>query len=502
MNYSDSERIETYLNNLGHKKVQDEPKADLVIFNSCSVKQRAEDKVIGALEKLIIRKQKNPNLLTALTGCMVRKSSTKANEKEDRDHFIKILKHLDIAFRIEDLPRLGKLIQEAQKYRGISTTVSTHSTFPTKTTAPLSTSTKIPKEELESYFHISPAHSSTSQVCIPVSTGCDKFCTYCIVPYARGREVSRDPDQILKEATEAVENGAIEITLLGQTVDSYGLSNIDHKNKLFDYDKIDAGTQDPPFVQLLQSLDKLHSKGLRRLRFTSPHPKDVSPELIASYATLKTLMPHIHLPIQSGDNNVLKRMNRPYTVERYREIVTALRETKPDIAITTDMIIGFCGETEEEFQNSCDLYEELDFDFCYSSQYSNRKGTYADKNLPDDIPQKNKSERWHRFNELIMTNAQKKYEDLVGQEVEVFVDEAVQPEVRTEQSYALIPTNKTFQPTESSDSTPTIYRGQTPHAKVIQFSVSESKNSKSLLGTLQKVLITKTGKCVALGELV
>jgi len=462
MNYSDSERIETYLNKLGHKKATNQSTAELLIFNSCSVKQKAEDKVIGSMKKLIARKRKDPNLLIALTGCMIRKSSTRADEKENRDHFIKILKHLDIAFRIEDLPKLNNLIQTAQKHKGLSVQAAPH----------------IPEEELEDYFHINPSHASTSQVCIPVSTGCDKFCTYCIVPFARGREVSRDPEQILREATQAVEQGALEITLLGQTVDSYGLSNIDHQKHLFNYDKIEAGTEQPPFVQLLTNLDKLHSKGLRRIRFTSPHPKDASPELIESYATLKTLMPHIHLPIQSGDNNVLKRMNRPYTVERYREIITALRKACPDISITTDMIIGFCGETEEEFLRSYDLYKDLAFDFCYSSQYSNRIGTYADKNLPDDVPHKTKSDRWHRFNTMMMEIAQARYADLIGTEVEILVEEY--------------------------DHTAKTARGKTPHYQTVQFTTSTTKttDTKNLLGTLQKVHITKTGKCVAIGELV
>ncbi|MBT3864815.1 tRNA (N6-isopentenyl adenosine(37)-C2)-methylthiotransferase MiaB [Candidatus Peregrinibacteria bacterium] len=457
MNYSDSERIETYLNNLGFKKAKSEKEADLFIFNSCSVKQKAEDKVIGSMEKLIARKRKNPNLLIALTGCMIRKSSTRADEKENRDHFIKQLKHLDIAFRIEDLPNLRKLLSESCKHRKITT-----DSLP-----------KIHDEELADYFHINPAHASKAQVFIPVSTGCDKFCTYCIVPFARGREVSRNLDEIIEEATQAVEQGALEITLLGQTVDSYGLSNIDRQNHLFDYDKIDAGDQPPPFVQLLTKINALHKKGLKRIRFTSPHPKDVSPELIESYATLETLMPHIHLPIQSGDNSVLQRMNRPYTIERYKEIVTALRKTRPDIAITTDMIIGFCGETEEEFQNTLDLYKELDFDFCYSSRYSNRKGTHADKNLPDDISRKTKAERWHRFNDSLKVITQNKLEKYIGQTLEVLIEEA---DAKT-------------------------IRGKSPHNKTVQFPAGKSAN-KTLIGTIQKVLIKEAHDWILFGDLV
>lgn len=456
MNYSDTERIESYLNKLEFKKTKNESKADLIIFNSCSVRQKAEDRILGSIQKFEILKKKNKNLIVALTGCMVRKSSTKATEKEKQDHFIKIIPTLDIAFRIEDLPRLNKLILEAQKLRKIKAT-----SLP-----------KIADETLKNYFHIEPNRTSKSQVFIPISTGCDKFCTYCIVPFARGREVSRPFEEVLLEAEKAVEAGAVEITLVGQTVDSYGLSNIDRQKHLFDYDKIDNKISPPPFVQLLKEIDKLSKKGLKRIRFTSPHPKDVSPELIDSFKTLKTLMPHIHLPLQAGDNQCLKRMNRPYTVERYKDIVKALRKAKKDIAITTDIIVGFCGETKEEFENSYKLYKELKFDFCFISQYSNRKGTFASKNLKDDITAKEKSRRWHKMNnEVLIPITQKKLEAFIGKTVEVLVE--------------------TFK-------SPNTYQGKEPHNKVVQFNSSR----KDLIGTLQKVRINKADKWILFGELI
>lgn len=456
MNYSDTERIESYLNKLKFKKAKDESEADLIIFNSCSVRQKAEDRVLGSMKKFIAIKKKRKNLLIALTGCMVRKSSTKNSPHEEKDQYMKNPKTLDIAFRIEDLPKLKTLIEQAQKHRKIKATK-----FP-----------KIPDETLKNYFHIEPKRTSKAQVFIPISTGCDKFCTYCIVPFARGREVSRPLNEILVEAEKAIENGALEITLVGQTVDSYGLSNIDRQKHLFDYDKIDNKKELPPFVQLLKEIDKLSKKGLKRIRFTSPHPKDVSPELIESFKSLKTLMPHIHLPIQAGDNQCLKRMNRPYTVERYKDIVKALRSARPDIAITTDIIVGFCGETKKEFENTYKLYEELKFDFCFLAQYSTRRGTYAAKNLKDDVPTKEKSRRWHTVNdEVLIPITQKKLEAFVGQTVEVLVE--------------------TFKE-------PNTYQGKDPHNKTVQF----NSGRKNLIGTLQKVKIKKAESWILFGELV
>jgi len=452
MNYSDTERIESYLDRLGFKKAKTDKKADLIIFNSCSVRQKAEDRVLGKMQPLILEKRKRKNLILALTGCMVRKSSTKKTDIKNQDYFIKNIDPLDIAFRIEDLPKLKTLIEEVSKKSARQPTPKTD------------------LESLSSYFHIPAKHKSTFQAFIPISTGCDKFCTYCIVPYSRGREVSRPMEEILKEAEELVKNGCLEITLLGQTVDSYGISSIDRQRKLFDYNKIDAGTIDPPFVQLLKKLDTLYSKGLRRLRFTSPHPKDISPQLIECYKNLKTLMPHIHLPVQSGDNNCLKRMNRPYTRERYLEIVKGLREARPDIAITTDIIVGFCGETEKEFQNSYNLYKEAEFDFTYLAQYSTRKNTYAAKNLKDDIPTKEKRRRWHELNNILKTTTQKKLEKYVGKTVEVLVEKHVG----------------------------TRYTGTSPHNKVVQF----ASKQKNLKGTIRKVKIKEAKNWILFGELV
>jgi len=291
-----------------------------------------------------------------------------------------------------------------------------------------------------------------------------------------------------------VKNGCLEITLLGQTVDSYGLSNIDRQKKLFNYDKIDAGIELPPFVQLLEKLDKLSKKGLKRIRFTSPHPKDASQALIDCYGRLKILMPHIHLPVQAGDNNTLKRMNRPYTVERYKEIIKALRASRPDIAITTDLIVGFCGETEKEFKNTYKFFKELEFDFSYISQYSVRRGTYATKNFENDVSRAEKARRWHLVNNLLRESVQKKLDKFIGKTVEVLVE---QEELITTNKNAktgkLAKTDATSKPAKAQ----TQYRGKSEHLKEVQF-LSARKNLK---GTIQKVLIKEAHDWMLFGDL-
>lgn len=509
MNYSDSERISSYLKNLGFKNAKSEDEADLIIFNSCSIRQKAEDRVIGKMKDLGIKKR-SKKFLIALTGCMVRKSSTKNSPHENRDHFIRILKPLDIAFRIEDLPKLKDLIEEASgkkikvktpklgaktlklsvKKTGL-TTKKSHLDAGKSDESAKGNSAKID----EDYFHIAPDYTSKVQAFIPISTGCDKFCTYCIVPYSRGREVSRKMEDVLAEAEELIKDGCLEITLLGQTVDSYGLSNIDRQKKLFNYDKIDAGVEPPPFVQLLEKLDKLYSKGLRRVRFTSPHPKDASQALIGCYGRLKTLMPHIHLPVQAGDNATLKRMNRPYTREHYIEIIKALRKKLPDIAITTDIIVGFCGETEKEFKNTYKLYEELEFDFAFLAQYSSRRGTYATKNLENDVSRSEKVRRWHLLNNLLKKITQEKLQKFVGETVEVLVE-------KSELVTKIASKNSDTKSGKISRNTGKInlalYRGKTPHMKEVQF-LSARKNLK---GTIQKVLIKEAHDWMLFGELV
>ncbi len=438
MNYSDSERIETYLQALGFENAKDEKDTEMMIFNSCSVKQRAEDKVIGQIRKA--RKLLGKNLIVVLTGCMIRKSSSRYSD--DRDKLFNRIRELDISLRIEELPKLATLIRELDPKLAIK---------------------EIPEEKIENYFSITPRYASKIQPLVAISTGCDKFCTYCIVPFSRGREKSRPIKKVVAEATKLVENGAKEITLIGQTVDSYGLSNYDRLHKTF----VNVPEDEVPFVYLLSKIDKLSKKGLRRLRFTSPHPRDISDDLIDAIAELKTLMPYLHLPVQAGHNETLKRMNRPYTIEQYKEIIKKLRKKTPRIAISTDIIVGFCGETEEEFKTTYDFYEEVGFDHAYISRYSERKGTYAQKNLDDDVSLEIKAERWHRLNNLLKKISKEKLREYVSKEVEVLVEKCEKG----------------------------ICDGRSEHFKTVQF-----PGEKALIGELVKVKITDSKDWVLIGE--
>lgn len=445
MNYSDTERMEAYLQALGFEPRDGFEDSDLIMFNTCSIRQKAEDRVFGELKKMEKLKRKNPNLIVIITGCMVRKSSSRYST--ERDRLFGRNRSLDIALRTEELPKLAKLARELDPDFKIP---------------------EIEEEELEDYFQISPTHTShqsNAQAFVAISNGCDKFCTYCIVPYSRGREKSRKIANILEEAKDLVDGGCKEITLIGQTVNSYGQGKYDKEQKTFE----DLPKGKEPFVYLLEELDKLSEKGLIRVRFTSPHPQDMSDQLIEAMANLKTQMPYLHLPVQSGDNRTLKRMNRTYTIEHYNNIIKKLREKIPDISITTDIIVGFCGETEEEYENTYKFFEETGFEHGYISKYSQRAGTTAAKFIKDDISNETKKERWHNLNELLKINSEKGLERFKGKTVEVLV--------------------------ESKEGG--TYFGRSEHFKTVQF-----KSDKELLGELVSVKITGLKPWVLDGELI
>lgn len=443
MNYSDTERIEAYMKALGLNPSKSFKKADIIIFNTCSIRQKAEDKVLGHMKKIDAMKERGKNIIVIITGCMARISSSRYSEK--RDSLINRVKEIDIVIKNEELPRLAGLIREINPKIKIQ---------------------EIKEENLEDYFKIKPTYEtckSRTQAFLPISNGCDKFCAYCIVPYSRGREKSRKIEDILEEAEELAKNGFKEITLVGQTVNSYGLSNYDVKNKTFAHLK---GKK--PFVYLLEQLDKLHEKGISRIRFISSHPKDISDDLINAMASLKTQMPYLHLPVQSGDNETLKRMNRPYTVKQYEQIIKKLRKKIPGISITTDLIVGFCGETEKEFKNTCKFFKKTGFEHAYIAQYSERKGTTASKISKDDIPTKVKRERWNILNDLIGENSEKSLKKFIGKTVQVLVE------------------------AKKGDN----QIGRSEHFKEVHF-----KSRKNLLGKIVPIKVTEAKKWHLIGKL-
>lgn len=393
MNHSDSERVDSVLANLGLEKAPEMDDADLILFNTCSIRQKAEDRVYGFMKHMAQLRKQRPHLLVGITGCMVRKTATKT--QEERDKLFDIINELDLTLRIEELPKLPNLL---------------------KTMWPSMMLPMTKDEELESYFNVQPNYKNPVQAYVPISMGCDNFCTFCIVPYSRRREMSRPMNDIYEECKKLVEQGCLEITLLGQNVNSYGISNNDKKNPEFD-------GMEQPFVRLLEKIDSLHEKGLHRLRFTSNHPKDLSDELIDAHVTLTTLQPYIHLPIQAGNDRVLKKMNRTYTVDWYRNLIKKIRDKIPDCAISTDIIVGFCSETEEEFMDTYNLFKEIEWDKAFHARFSSRKGTFAGMYLEDDVTYEEKKDRWHRLNDLLREISHKKHKAVEGEDVELLVEQ-------------------------------------------------------------------------------
>jgi len=236
--------------------------------------------------------------------------------------------------------------------------------------------------------------------------GCNNFCTYCVVPYTRGREISRSAADILKEINHLVDNGIKEVTLIGQNVNSYG--------------RDDSSSTGHSFPELLRAVNAI--KGLERIRFTTSHPKDLSLDRIGCFAELKKLCTHFHLPVQSGSNRILKRMNRKYLITSYLDKVTMLRKINPEITLTTDIIVGFSGETEEQFEQTMSLFREVDFDISYHARYSSRSGTLAAKIFPDDVSREEKERRWKAVQDLMVETTLRKNQRFLGQIVSVLVD--------------------------------------------------------------------------------
>jgi len=390
MNKSDSERITTVLEKMGYKKTDGYKSADLIILNTCSVKQKAENRIYGLGEIFAPMKKTNPNLRIGVTGCMIRnESGIRGNTKHE---IFRIMPTIDFVFRINDLMHLPNILHKLHK-----------------------TKNEDDFKNIDNYLQIHPTITNLSQVFIPISSGCNNFCSYCIVPYARGREKCRKISEIMDEVEQYAKRGAKEINLVGQNVSTYKPSDVDKNSK------------ESPFAKLLRKIDAVD--GIDRIRFYTVHPKDMTDDVINLYGELKSMVPHIHLPIQSGSETVLKRMNRHYTTDRLRELVQKLRERFPNMSISTDIIVGFCGETEDEFIESYNLIKELKIDLIYVSKYSERKGTLAQKQFEDDIPLEVKKDRFRRITELMKGISHEYNQQFNGKKVKVLVE-------RIKKSYA------------------------------------------------------------------
>ncbi|PIY95558.1 MAG: tRNA (N6-isopentenyl adenosine(37)-C2)-methylthiotransferase MiaB [Candidatus Kerfeldbacteria bacterium CG_4_10_14_0_8_um_filter_42_10] len=367
MNKLDAEKIDALLQKMNFKLTSNEREADLIIVLACSVRQSAIDRIHGRIKRWKQLKKEKP-LITLLTGCVL---------PADRKG---LGKQFDILLDMQELRTLPEKLRQKMK--------------------------DIEDIFLESdYFKLPTKHESAFQAFVPISNGCNKFCTYCAVPYTRGREISRPASQIIQEVEELIKNGYKEITLLGQTVNSY-------KNPEKE------GVKN--FADLLKRLAEI--KGDFWLRFLSSHPLDFSDKLIAVIAQEKKICPHLHLPVQSGSNAVLKRMLRKYTREEYLKLIKKIKQRIPGVAITTDIIVGFCGETEADFGKTLDLYRQAEFDLAYLAQYSVRAGTQAAKRFKDDLPKAEKRRREKILNDLVAKIALKKNEALVGKKVSVLIE--------------------------------------------------------------------------------
>lgn len=386
-NIADSEKIAKTLENIGYKKAENlddlisiSAQNPVLIFNTCSVRQKAEDRVFGLNNKLEKLKQKSPALKIILTGCMMHYSEKELKKRLPLfDYFINIKE-------IDSLPKLLKV----KKERILNMTDKQRSHF-------------------NGHILNNKKGGSEISTLISISNGCDNFCSYCVVPFARGREISRPVEEILNETKKAVVNGAKEIWLLGQTVNSYRY-NLKSKKSNLKNEKI-------RFHELLKIINSI--PGDFWIRFASPHPKDFSDELIAAMAECEKFARYVNLPVQSGNNIILKKMRRPYTVGYYKKLVAKIRKAMPNIAISTDVIVGFPDETKKQFDGTIKLFKEIKFDMAFISEYSPRPKTAAAKMFKDDVSRKEKERRKNELNEILKITAMENNKKLVGKIVKV-----------------------------------------------------------------------------------
>ncbi len=365
MNVADSERLGSALERLGCTASNAMEEADVIVLNSCVVRQGAEDKVAGRLSSLKPLKQREPDRIVALMGCMVGPDTSDLKRR---------FPHVDSFMRPQEF---GDLIRLVEAREGVC---------------------------IDNSIPLVPSRPSVAAF-VPIIHGCDKFCTFCIIPYRRGRERSRPVPELVREVEMLVQRGVKEVTLLGQNVDSYG-----H----------DLEGQ-PDLADLLTVLNDV--SGLRRIRFLTSHPNDMSQKLIEAVAGLERVCEYINLPVQAGDNLVLEQMRRGYTREEYRELVGRIRAVMPGVGLTTDIIVGFPGETEAQFERTLDLVSEVRFDKVHLAAYSPRPGTIAWRKQPDDVPPTEKKRRHRAVEELQEGIAREINRGLIGRREEVLVEE-------------------------------------------------------------------------------
>ena len=434
MNERDSEAVAALLRARGYRLVAAEADCDILLLNTCSVRDAAEQKAIGKAANVASRKKKNPDFILGILGCMAQNRGAELLDRlPDVDLIVGTQKFHQVPDFLDNLRAaqaagvpIGETIVDIGEEAGSQNTIRDH----------------VLEEKQVSAF-------------VSIQQGCNMDCSFCIVPKTRGDERSRPMEEIVRECAQLAERGVREITLLGQIVTSYGRRDYEHTGGI------------TPFVQLLERVNAL--SGIQRIRFTSPHPRGFKDDLIAAYGRLEKLCEYVHLPLQSGSDRILKAMNRPYTRERYRQIVADLRAVRPEMYFSTDVIVGFPGETEEDFAQTRALFESCNYDMAYIFKYSIRTGTPA-ATLADQVPDAVKEARNQILLKILAANSDRRNALLVGTTAEVLV--------------------------EGRDKKGLRYTGRTRGNRVVHFAASER-----LIGELVPVRIERASTAVLYGEL-
>lgn len=376
MNARDSEKLVGILEKIGYEKKETED-ADFVIYNTCTVRENANNKVYGRLGYLHAQKKKNPHMMIGLCGCMMQEPNVVEKIRTT-------YRFVDLVFGTHNIYKFAELIVAAFESEGMIVDIW---------------------EDTDKIVEDLPVERKYSfKSGVNIMFGCNNFCSYCIVPYVRGRERSREPKDILREIERLVADGVVEVMLLGQNVNSYG-KNLEHPIS---------------FAQLLREVEKI--EGLERIRFMTSHPKDLSDELIQVLAESKKICRHLHLPLQSGSTRILKEMNRHYTKEQYLELVKKIRTAVPDMAITTDIIVGFPGETEEDFLETMDVVKQVEYDSAFTFIYSKRTGTPAAAK-EEQVLEVIVKDRFDRLLQVVQKIGAEKAEALTGTRQKVLVED-------------------------------------------------------------------------------
>ena len=389
MNVLDSEMVVAILKQRGYEVVDDPAQADTILFNTCSVRQHAEDKIYSALGKLRHCKQAHPEKIIGVLGCMAQK---------EQQLLFRRAPFVDLVVGPGQLQQTADLIEQARSGAGRQVAVSLG-----RRDGPLEQIRR--SHETFDPLRNPQARPTPFQAYLRIQIGCDKFCTYCVVPSTRGPEQGRAPEQIVAEAQVLADQGCLEITLLGQTVNSY---------------EFRAGGRTTRLADLLYRLHGID--GIRRLKFVTNYPLDLTSELLQAVSDLAKCSPYLHVPLQSGSNRVLARMKRGYTVEAYRDMLARVRESLPAATVSSDFIVGFCGETEEDFQQSVHMLRECRFKNSYIFKYSERAGTKAAERWPDDVPEDVKRRRNTELLALQDQISEEDHQTLLGRTVEVLVE--------------------------------------------------------------------------------